>query len=231
MTLGFIILRHVNSIITNNYWIHCYNCIRTFYPENHIIIIDDNSNTAFLSQKELYNTNIINSEYPGRGEILPYIYYLRNNFFDTAVMLHDSVFINKAIDFSTNTYTMLWHFEHNWDQYEDETQMINLFCDKNLLKFYEDKSAWKGCFGGMSVITHSYLSAVNIKYNIDKLINSVRTRYNRCSFERVIAVLLQIDHIKPSLLGDIITYVPNQYDFSKKDNYLHLPIIKVWTGR
>ena len=41
-TLGFIILRNVNSELTNKYWIHCYNCIRKYYPENKIIIIDDN---------------------------------------------------------------------------------------------------------------------------------------------------------------------------------------------
>ena len=36
-------LRHVNNTETNKYWIHCYNCIRKYYPENKILIIDDNS--------------------------------------------------------------------------------------------------------------------------------------------------------------------------------------------
>ena len=43
-SLGFIILRHVNSELTNKYWVNCYNCIRRHYPENKILIIDDNSN-------------------------------------------------------------------------------------------------------------------------------------------------------------------------------------------
>ena len=30
---GFIILRHVNSSLTNQYWIKCYNSIRNFYKE------------------------------------------------------------------------------------------------------------------------------------------------------------------------------------------------------
>jgi hypothetical protein len=51
--LGFIVLRHVNDETTNQYWIHCYNCIRKYYPENMILIIDDNSNYDFVSNNEL----------------------------------------------------------------------------------------------------------------------------------------------------------------------------------
>lgn len=76
--IGFIILRHVNNDLTNKYWIHCYNCIRKHYQENHILIIDDNSNYNFITNKELYKTTIINSEYHQRGELLPYYYYLHN---------------------------------------------------------------------------------------------------------------------------------------------------------
>ena len=94
-TFGFIMLRHVNNELTNSYWINCYNCIRTHYPENSIIIIDDNSNYNFITNKELYKTTIINSEYPKRGELLPYYYYLHNKLFDVAVIMHDSAFINK----------------------------------------------------------------------------------------------------------------------------------------
>ena len=77
-SLGFIILRHVNSSITNTYWIKCYNSIRHFYPENNILIIDDNSDPEFLTHKILYKTNIINSEFTKRGEVLPYYYFLQN---------------------------------------------------------------------------------------------------------------------------------------------------------
>ena len=61
--LGFIMLRHVNNEQTNNYWSHCYDCIRKFYPESKILIIDDNSNYNFITEKELYKTKIIQSEY------------------------------------------------------------------------------------------------------------------------------------------------------------------------
>ena len=53
--VGFIILRHVRCPDTNSYWIKCYNSIRNFYPENGILIIDDNSDLNFVTQIELEN--------------------------------------------------------------------------------------------------------------------------------------------------------------------------------
>ena len=53
-TIGFIILRHVNNEKTNMYWQKCYKNIRQFYPENDIIIIDDNSHYEYINNEELY---------------------------------------------------------------------------------------------------------------------------------------------------------------------------------
>ena len=230
---GFIILRHVNKLSTNNYWNHCYNCIRKYYPEHPILIIDDNSNYEYISEQQpLYKTHIIKSEYPGRGELLPYYYYLHNKLFDTAVIIHDSVFVNKYIDLNVNKYKIIWDFEHDWDQIEDETKMIKLFNDSELLKFYEDKELWKGCFGCMSIIKHDYLKYINSKYDISKLLSCVLTRYNRQSFERVLACLLQKNQKEQSLLGNIHKYVAGvAITYEEKDNYKHLPLIKVWTCR
>ena len=230
-TIGFIMLRYVNNEITNKYWIHCYDCIRKYYPENIILIVDDNSDYQFITDKQLYKTNIIKNDYPKRGELMPYYYYLHNKLFDIAVIIHDSVFINKYIDIDVNTYKFIWDFEHHWDQIEDETQMIKLFNDDKLLDFYKNKNLWKGCFGAMTIITHEYLKFVNNKYDISKLINYVLTRYNRSSFERVLACLLQINKKKESLLGNIHTYCRVGLSFDEKDCCNELPLIKVWTGR
>jgi nucleoside-diphosphate-sugar epimerase len=48
MSYGFIILRHVNSELTNEYWNECVRCIRRFYPLRKIVVIDDNSNKDFV---------------------------------------------------------------------------------------------------------------------------------------------------------------------------------------
>lgn len=236
--LGFIILRHVSNDRTNKYWITSYKSIRRYYPENVIMIVDDNSNYSYVTDEKLYKTHIVQSEFPQRGELLPYYYFLhQEKLFDVAVILNDSAFINKHIDFlkevkdTSAGYKMLWEFEHFWDQIEDETRMINVFNDNELTQFYENKAAWKGCFGCMSVITHSYLSEINQRFALTKLLNCIKTRYNRCSFERVIACLMQFPRPSASLLGDIHNYCPWGLRFEQLEQYSHLPITKVWTGR
>jgi len=224
-------LRHVNNPLTNTYWIRCYKSIRQFYPEHLILIIDDNSKREFLTNEKLYKTLIINSEYPGRGELLPYHYYLQNKLFDIGIIIHDSVFVQQFIDFSVDKYKMLWDFEHTWDQVDDETKMIQLFNDEKLMAFYKNKSLWKGCFGGMSIITHDYLTLINSKYDLRKLIDVILTRFNRCSFERVIACILQIDVCNESLLGNIHAYCKWGVSIDESAHYKNLPLLKVWTGR
>ena len=82
-SFGFIITRHVNSVKTNKYWNHCVKLIRTFYPLTKIIIIDDNINYEYVIPEFNYiNLDIIQSEFTGRGELLPYYYYLKHKFFD-----------------------------------------------------------------------------------------------------------------------------------------------------
>jgi hypothetical protein len=228
---GFILLRHVNDEITSNYWTQCYDSIRKYYPENKILIIDDNSNYEFIKYKKLYKTLIINSEYPKRGELLPYYYYLQNKLFDTAVIIHDSVFINAYVDLSVDEYKILWHFDHFWDRLEDERKIISIFGDPELNLFYENKDLWVGCFGGMSIITHDYLSDINNKYDISKLLDCILNRDDRCCFERVIACLLQKNKKTDSLFGNIHSYcIFGEIIFDNIENYKHLPFIKFWSG-
>lgn len=229
--IGFIILRYVNNSETNRYWIENYNNIRKYYPENQIMIIDDNSDNKYLTNIELYKTIVICSEFPRRGEILPYYYYLKNKLFDTAVIIHDSVFINKYINFNVEKYKMIWDFYHNYDQIDDEMKMIKIFKDDDLLKFYENKSLWTGCFGAMTVIKYDFLESVNKKYDLTKLFPLITTRYNRCSFERVLACLLQSLEKGETLLGNIFNYSYFGIKYDQKNNYSNLPITKVWTGR
>lgn len=243
-TYGFIILRHVNNELTNKYWITCVNSVRQYYPENIILIIDDNSDYNYITNEPLYNTIVINSEYPKRGELLPYYYYVHNKLFDVAIIIHDSIVINKHLDMGVDLdmsvensslngfkYKFLWEFEHHWDQIEDETRMIEVFNDSELKEFYNNKQLWKGCFGGMAIITHEFLSQVNNKYNFGKLIPLVLNRHNRCSFERVIACLLQKEGTQQTMLGNIHKYCKWEIKFNEIDNYTHLPLIKYWTGR
>jgi len=232
-SIGFIILRHVNSELTDKYWNLCYDRIREYYPENSILIIDDNSNYDFITTRELYNTTIINSEYPGRGELLPYYYYLKNKFADIAVILHDSVFINQYFDFTVEKYHFIWAFDHNWDNTEKEINIIKLFNNDDLLNFYNNKNWWYGCFGGMSAITHDYLTLVNNKYNIDLLLDVIINRELRSCFERIIACLLCIESHETCFLGNIYNYGIHSFSLHFNERHLteHLPLTKIWTGR
>jgi hypothetical protein len=230
-TIGFIILRHVSSEETNQYWIHCYDCIRKHYKDNKIIIIDDSSNYDYITNKPLYNTTIIQSEFSKRGELLPYYYYLSNKLFDTAVILNDSVFINKYIDFDVKTYKFLWEFEHTWDNVKDERSIIEIFKNDKLNDFFDNKSLWKGCFGGMSVITHDFLSDINRKYRLHLLLDKIQTRHMRSCFERVFGCLLMKESNSTSFFGKIHNYMKWETTFKEKDAYNHLPIVKVWASK
>lgn len=242
MTLGFIILRHIRDDRSFVYWMLCYERIRKYYPDSPIMIIDDNSSVEYCNvgdyEKGLQNTFIIRSEYPGRGELLPYYYYLKHRFCDTVCILHDSVFVNRYVDFGViDTYKMLWHFEHWYDTPEHEMKLLHVLRNSDeLVLFYENKCGWKGCFGGMSVITHDYLKSIDDKYDIGRLLTCILNRCDRMCFERIIACLLQIDcgnNTEQSVFGDIFLYGRKHitiHDIDSPD-IATLPFIKVWSGR
>jgi len=233
MVLGFIILRHVNSELTNNYWIECYDCIRKFYAESPIMIIDDNSNYNFITEKTLTNTVILKSEFKkGKGEILPYFYYYKNKFAESVVFIHDSVFIQEKINFG-DTSRSLWSFPNNIrESIEKEKFLISKLknCDE-LLTIYDD-SKWLGCFGSMSFITYKFLEMIVDKYNLFNLIDFIDQRIDRMYLERVLATILFNENCPSSMFGNILEFCNYGYTFNNYiANKLNRPIIKVWTGR
>ena len=65
---GFIMTRHVTDKITDKYWLECYRCIRIFYPETMIVIIDDSSDYRYVSDqisngKIMKNIIVIQTKY------------------------------------------------------------------------------------------------------------------------------------------------------------------------
>lgn len=232
-TLGFIMLRCVNTKDVDRYWKYNYESIRYFYPDNYIIIIDDNSDYDLIDldyENQLYNTKIIKSEFPKRGEILP------NKLFDTAVILHDSAFINSKIDFNVKKAKYLWNFlSHHWDDVEIETTLIkSLDNHSDVLDFYYKPELWNGCFGAMSVIKHDYLMFLNDKYNISNMLPFVNNKKDRSCIERVIACMLRVNNFEEepdSFFGTIHDYCPWGITMDEIEMYQDLPIIKVWSGR
>jgi len=237
MSLGFIIVRHVNSKRIDEYWIRSLQCIRTWYPNHPIVIIDDNSNQEFISTDiDLTNVTVIQSEFPKRGELLPYYYFYKLKPFDKAVIIHDSVFIQRDIDFdSVKDVSLLWSFTHEWDEDAQILHILQTLKNHEVLEaLYGEKQYWLGCFGVMSCISHAFVSKLVDEYDIFRLLNTIDSRDKRMCLERIFAVMCYSLNDTPSMFGDIHDFVRWGVTIEEYKNDFHLqnrPIMKVWTGR
>jgi hypothetical protein len=222
---GFIITRHVNNESANKIWISCITQIRKFYPDILIVIIDDNSNYEFISYPDnfLNNCIVIDSEYKGSGELLPYYYFYHNKWFKKAIYIHDSVDINGQIDISEiNNIKFLWYF--NSEQVFKERPHIEEFLgylnySDELLNLFHSND-WIGCFGVMCIINHDYLKHIADKYNLFILLNHIKSRIQRMALERVFSLICyhdkEIDKNNTSMYGYFYTYL----DKVNEDNKL-----------
>ena len=252
-TLGFILTRHVTSrcIRANRYWKEAIRCIRRFYPDNMIMIIDDGSEKECITMDGmdaamLLNCMFIRTEIPGAGEMLPYYYMNKYRLFETAVILHDSVFLQKPLEeaiVETRTAIFLWHFtRHQYDIASIETGMMirALHNHESLVNFYYKKHLWMGCFGVQSVITQSFLNRLEEKYNFLALVHQVHNRTERSCMERVVACIMTYEEpmlfAEPSVYGDIYEYTRWGYSIEEylrdgENGTLSLPAVKVWSSR
>jgi hypothetical protein len=256
-TYGFILTRHVRCEKTNKYWNTSVKLLRTLYPNRQIIIIDDNSNPEFVKAEAAYkNVEIIKSEFPGRGELLPYYYYLKHKFFENAIILHDSVFIHKRINFDELVKKDIkvipfWFFFPDKEDIVNRTRILSslqnsqhiqskLLLDKLVLGMSIEK--WYGCFGVQSFINHGFLTLLENKYKITNLINYVKCRADRCVLERIFGCLFYTEYpqlaksAKKALLGTIHSYQTwgytySQYEKDVKERTIPKTIVKIWTGR
>jgi hypothetical protein len=250
---GFIVLRHVNSEKTNNYWNHSVKLIKTLYPNKKIVIIDDNSDYNYIKNEFDYNNlTIIESEFPGRGELLPYYYFLKYKFFKNAVIIHDSVFLHSHIRFDKlngmNVFP-LWYFNKDSENVENTMRITRnlknsniisgkLKNDFNILGMPIDK--WCGCFGVQCYINLNFLQHIENKYRITNLVSVVKCKADRCSLERIFGIIFFTESPalmkNKSLLGDIMKYQKWGYSYDEymqnlKKGTIPKRIVKIWTGR
>ena len=252
---GFIITRHVNSEQTNNYWNQSVKLIRTFYPLRKIIIIDDNSKQEYIKADFDYkNITVIQSEYPGRGELLPYIYYLKYKWFPNAVIIHDSLFIHKRIPFEKFNMPVLPLWHHIYDKENiNNLRRISSVLNRNqhLIKKINgndinilglnNNDKFNLCFGGQTYIKLHFLERIQNKYKLTNLVDVVHNRTDRCGLERILGLLFCEEYPElvkiNSLFGDILkqnrafNYNYDQYKEDLKHKKVIHPFVKVWTGR
>lgn len=255
-TYGFIIVRHVNSEITNRYWNQSVSCIQKHYPGQKIVVIDDNSDQTYVkAEMNYHNVTFIQSEYPGRGELLPYYYFHKHHFFDHAVIIHDSVFFHKKVDFEKILHlpvAPLWYFRADQENVDNSIRIVkHLKNNENIVKQLTNTdnmimrmsflhTKWAGCFGVMSWISYSLLDRINKEHDLFQMLRCVTCRKDRCCLERIMGVLfiLYFPNLTQTkcLFGNINGYLRwgytfQEYEIDVKKNKLPKKIIKVWTGR
>ena len=252
MTFGFIVLRHVNSTETNKYWNQCVKLLRIHYPTNNIVVIDDNSNYDYVrADFEYKNIIFVQSEYPKRGELLPYIYYLRHPWFDNAVIIHDSTFIHKPYPFGEIRQSVipLWNFNYDKENYPNLLRISQRLKNKHSVfkKLKDNNQIMRlnipitGCFGLQTFINHKFLVKLNRTFDIHRLIPVIRCRVDRCGLERVMAAMFHVEYPEiyrmSSIFGNIsnhpksFSYPFSEYEQDFEKNKLPQGIVKVWTGR
>jgi hypothetical protein len=237
--LGFVIVRHVNSTTTDEYWKLSYSQIRKYYT-NPILIVDDNSNSKFLKEDiALVNCQTVKSEFPGTGELLGYYYFHKTHFAEKAVIIHDSVFINTYIDFDgCGQARTIWSFRHDWDADKEIIKLIEKLENyQEVVNLYVKKDSWHGSFGVMNVISWDLLNKINNRYKLfNNIIPHIKSREDRTLVERVLPCLIQLMYPSYRYPQHIIKDIHEHgwglsYEQFKRTNTSNLPIIKVWTGR
>lgn len=242
----FVILRNIRITRDNDLWMSSYQSIRKFYT-NKIIIIDDNSTINTVNGR-LVNTEVIQSEYNGAGEILPYYYFLLNKWADTMIFFHDSMFLNRpftSVELD-GVVRFHWHFDNmGSDNRKIGTYLSMLSNHDALIEFINQPDAsWNGCFGGASIIDLSIVQQLEESYSFfSKLVISIRSRKDRESFERLFGIVLyhlQLIGDSKSNFGNILQYpgafesqitTPDQGAYAISQKGYNSAIVKVWRGR
>jgi hypothetical protein len=208
------------------------------------------SNEKWCTELENPFSNIlyIQSEYPGTGELLPYYYLHKYQFFEHALIIHDSMFLQSPPSLEEieqiDTVKFLWTIPHWYNYTEDIISMIHFLINPNaLIQYYhKEQSNWSGCFGVQSIIHYSFLEKIEEEFGLFELLHQIKTRENRMSLERIFGMLCSILDSnlkkKPSLYGNVcINYINPGYTFDQyltgknKNQIPNYPMIKVWTSR
>ena len=257
--MGFIITRHVISRDTNIYWNFAVQSIRRYYKNIPIVVIDDNSNKEYVRSFNNYeNVRIIDGQFKGRGELLPYVYLLSHRFFENALIMHDSVFIHRHINFNKlirqNIKALpLWYFNADRENVQRRIQIAsklhNYYLLNNDLELLDAtvnsfrQNIWNGWFGVQGFINLKFLNYIQQKYRITNLIPVIKTRTDRQCLERILGCIFSREFkvkdkhgIRKSLLGNIMRYqrwgyTLNNYIYDLKKNQITVPCVKIWTGR
>jgi len=259
-SFGFVLTRCVKKPEHNRLWNEAIRCIWKFYPDCPVLVIDDDSDAdlVFFANENNEPTpapsvlRIVHSDYKGAAEILPYYYFWKYHPFDVAVVIQDSMFLQKPLPNSvltTSDVIFLWHFG-GYLAYEDKASNEQLLSRlKNPIKPLQlhQFHSFHGCFGTSCVISHKFLAEMQEFFGFFNLLPLIKGRRLRCSLERVFAVVchctyqhrhkLDPTHLVKSLDGLIFQYIGFNDNFDKYSTQtkpaarFNSHFAKVWNGR
>lgn len=244
MSYVFVILRQLQSVTDNNYWISSYNSIRKYYT-NKIIIIDDNS-TINTVNGNVVNTEIIKSTFNGTGEILAYYYFYKNKWADCMIFLQDTMILQRPFQLSELEGSVRFHWYFIDPSVSTNYHKLMLFVSslKNNSELIEDITTstrpWTCCFSSTSIIHYSVVQSLQEKYEIFTIyLLMIQTLKDRELFERIFGKILLVENFVDedscSNFGNITTY-PNAFQPKSIDSSIQnyqqsqysSAIIKCW---
>jgi hypothetical protein len=243
--VGCIVTRCVRKASQNTLYKECYEAIRRFHPELKIIFIDDNSNKDVLEEYPMSNVEIIQSEYPGAGEYLPYWYLLQRKMFKKAIFLQDSMILNTRIPYEkVDDYKFIYEFTADRSESNEAIALISASSKPKEMRDLYDSNEWAGCWGSTMVITSEFLQEVEDTLEISRWSKVINNRNMRMGLERGIAlacIFTKGNTENFSLYGNINTMQtvkdPELHNKHNLEMYLadktriKDPIIKIWNGR
>ena len=189
--IGFIITRCVKNDKQNILWQDCCTAIKRLHPGIKIIIIDDNSDKSVLKETPMDNVEIIQSEFPGAGEFLPYYYLLTRQLFKKAVIMQDSMILTTRPIPYENVEDFMFLYE-NQDGPADESAWAYLMGATKVPKEMGaliKSGKWRTCWGTCMVVTYDFLKEAEEKVGFMQWKTMVKDRNQRMDLERAMALV------------------------------------------
>lgn len=216
---GFIIPCYINSEKSYKSLNTCVDNIRKYHNEK-IVLLNNHSPISIESILDTYdNVETYLSPFPSSGEFNAYLWFHENKIFDKAIVLHDSMYLNKKMENidKVKTVQFIKYFtdhindwslvkepntdynkEHRIATHDDLIiHILNRGLNRVNVEFlafaknlYHQKKKWVGCYGIMSIIDYSFLRELQTKTNILDVGKSLTGKRDRIAMESIYSLAL-----------------------------------------
>ena len=190
---GFILYRRVIDETTNKLWNNIYDKIREYC--NWDIVIICQSNEEFVKRypnTELVNCKIIKSKFSNDNNLIPYYYFLHEEYFSKGIIINDKLDLNLIDSIIINAKANDFHIIDKkiiaTDNNIHEQNMVKKIGITNL-ELYNNKQLWDISKDMMLILTHNRLKKIQDDYDIMKYIDNNNNNYKDI-VENIVCFLL-----------------------------------------